>query len=37
MTNAERILVTLDKRLDHEVTLVIYGRAAIALGFEKSS
>ena len=33
MTNAERILVTLDKRLDHEVTLVIYGRAAIALGF----
>ena len=24
----------LDKGLDHEVTLVIYGRAAIALGFE---
>ena len=34
MTNAERILATLDQRLDHEVSLVIYGRAAIALGFE---
>ena len=34
VTNAERILSTLDRRLDHEVSLVIYGRAAIALGFE---
>ena len=32
--NAERILSALDRRLDHEVSLVIYGRAAIALGFE---
>ena len=31
--NAERILRALDSRLNHEVTLVIYGRAAIALGF----
>ena len=34
MINAERILSALDRRLDHEVSLVIYGRAAIALGFE---
>jgi len=34
MTNAERILATLDARLDHPVSLVIYGRAALALGFE---
>ena len=33
MTNAERIVSTLDSLLDHEVPLVIYGRAAIALGF----
>ena len=33
MTNPERILVTLDRHLNHPVTLVIYGRAAIALGF----
>jgi len=32
--NAERILRALDSRLNHEVTLVIYGRAAIALGFD---
>ena len=36
MTNAERILTTLDARLDHPVSLVIYGRAAIALGFEEA-
>jgi hypothetical protein len=35
VTNAERILQTLDQRLDHEVPLVVYGRAAIALGFEE--
>ena len=34
MNNAERILRALDQHLDHEVSLVIYGRAAIALGFE---
>ena len=34
MINAERILRALDRRLDHEISLVIYGRAAIALGFE---
>ena len=33
MSNAERILGVLDGLLDHEVPLVIYGRAAIALGF----
>jgi len=32
MINAERILRVLDERLDHEVSLVIYGRAAVALG-----
>jgi len=34
MTNAERILLALDRHLDHEVGLVIYGRAALTLGFE---
>ena len=34
MINAERILHALDRYLDHEVSLVIFGRAAIALGFE---
>lgn len=33
MTNAECIVSTLDSLLDHEVSLVIYGRAAVALGF----
>src|SRR5205085_10052102 len=33
MINAERIVSVLDLKLDHEVTLIIYGRAAIALGF----
>lgn len=32
-SNAERILRELDRHLDHPVTLVLYGRAAIALGF----
>ena len=32
--NAERILATLDHHLNHKVELVIYGRAALALGFE---
>ena len=34
MTNAERILTTLDGHLDGEVALVLYGRAAIATGFD---
>lgn len=34
MTNAERIVLALDRRLDHEIRLVVYGRAAIALGFD---
>lgn len=33
MTNAEIIASTLDSLLDHEVSLVAYGRASIALGF----
>ena len=33
MINAERILTTLDARLNHAVRLIIYGRAALALGF----
>ncbi len=33
MINAERILGAVDGRLDHEVALVICGRAALALGF----
>ena len=33
MTNAELIAVTLDDLLDHEVSLIVYGRAALALGF----
>lgn len=35
MTNAEIIVSTLDGLLDHEVSLVAYGRASIALGFQK--
>ena len=33
MSNPERILRTLDRHLDHKVSLIIFGRAAIALGF----
>src|SRR5438552_8531923 len=34
MDNPSLILHTVDKHLDHEVRLVIYGRAAIWLGFD---
>ena len=34
MSNAERIIRTLDAHLDHPVRLVLYGRAAIGLGFK---
>lgn len=33
--NPEKILRTLDDHLDHEVRLIIYGRAALHLGFEE--
>ena len=33
MVNAERILLALDRQLNHEVPFILYGRAAIALGF----
>jgi len=33
MDNATRILSCLDRHLDHEVQLILYGRAAIQLGF----
>ena len=33
MDNATRILCCLDRHLDHEVQLILYGRAAIQLGF----
>jgi hypothetical protein len=36
MINPARILSTLDRNLDHRVDLVIYGRAAIALGFDSA-
>ena len=36
MTNAERILGVLDRRLNHQVSLILYGRAAIALGFDNT-
>lgn len=31
--NPTEVLLTLDQELDHEVTLILYGRAALALGF----
>jgi hypothetical protein len=34
MNNASRILSMLDQRLDHAVRLVLYGRAALQLGFD---
>ena len=34
MNNPERILTALDRHLDHEISLVLYGRAAISLGFD---
>ena len=33
MDNASRILGCLDRHMDHEVRLIVYGRAAISLGF----
>ncbi|MSU58499.1 MAG: hypothetical protein EXS35_10030 [Pedosphaera sp.] len=36
MDNPSLILLTVDRRLDHEVRLVLYGRSAVCLGFENS-
>ena len=33
-SNPERLLLALDENLDHEVSLVLYGRSALALGFD---
>lgn len=35
--NPAEILLTLDRELDHQVKLVLYGRAAICLGFDNPS
>ena len=35
MDNPTRVLTTLDRHLNHEVSLVIYGRAALCLGFDQ--
>jgi hypothetical protein len=32
--NPAEVLLTLDRELDHHVPLVLYGRAALCLGFE---
>lgn len=34
MDNASIILQTLDRHLDHPVRLILYGRAALQLGFD---
>lgn len=36
MDNPSEIIVTLDKYLDHDVRLVLYGRGGLHLGFENS-
>lgn len=36
MDNASLILTTLDKHLDHPIRLVLYGRAALYLGFNNA-
>lgn len=36
MNNPERILKTLDAYLQGEVRLILYGRAALVLGFENT-
>lgn len=34
--NPTEVLLTLDRELDHEISLVLYGRAALCLGFPHS-
>lgn len=36
MSNPEKVISTLDRHLDHEVSLIIYGRAALCLGFKNA-
>lgn len=36
LSNPARLLIALDERLDHEVPLVLYGRASLDLGFDGS-
>jgi len=36
MDNPSLILLAVDRRLDHEVRLVLYGRSAVCLGFNNS-
>ncbi len=36
MDNPTQVLTTLDRRLDHPVPLVLYGRAALCLGFDST-
>jgi hypothetical protein len=36
MDNPSLILLAVDRRLDHEVRLVLYGRSAVCLGFDNS-
>lgn len=33
LAHPERLLLALDRALDHEVRLIIYGRSAVWLGF----
>jgi hypothetical protein len=35
--NPTEVLLALDEELDHEVILILYGRAALALGFDNTS
>ncbi|MCB1070916.1 MAG: hypothetical protein KDL31_11225 [Kiritimatiellae bacterium] len=37
MSNAERILLALDRKLDQQVELTLYGRAALQLGFPQAN
>lgn len=37
LSNPERLLLTLDEHLEHEVSLVLYGRSALALGFNNAA
>ena len=35
--NPTEVLLTLDRELDHEVSLVLFGRAALYLGFANAA
>ena len=34
VNNPSEVILTLDREMDHDVTLVLYGRAALSLGFD---